>query len=171
VVEGEVYYVCRVRLNGERVFIAWSPGEPDNFLRDTADRLLVARSQEALAAATRPRGVTHVGGEPTDYDLDRIREWCAAPEAARVDCSAFLNAWNFFDDLAELHGGADTAYTRLSRQAAGCYDKLFWGNNLPAVTPPGERFIPSWEPDELDCIRRVMGAGIQLVEAEMSRSR
>jgi hypothetical protein len=170
-VEGRVYYLCRVRLNGEGSFVAWSPGEPDSFLRDAANRLLVARNPEALMTATRSLGVTQVGGEPTDYDLDRIREWCAVPEAGGVDCPAFLNAWNFFDDLAGLHGGADTPYTRLSREAAGCYDKLFWGNNLSAVTPPGERFTPSWEPDELDRIRRVMAAGLELVEAEMSGSR
>jgi hypothetical protein len=167
-VDAKIYYACIVRLNGDKVFVAWSPGEPDSFLRDTAGRLLVARSPEALAAATRTRGVTPVGGDPADYDFDRIRGWCATPEAAGVDCPAFLNAWNFFDDLAGLHSGADTRYTRLSRRAAGCYDKLFWGNNLPAVATTDERYIPSWESAELGRIRRVMRAGIELMEAELS---
>ena len=66
------------------------------------------------------------------------------------------------DDLTGLHTGANTPYTRLSRAAAGCYDKLFWGCNLPPVTPPGERYVPRWRPDELADLRRVMRAGLDL---------
>jgi len=167
-VGANVYYACKVRLNGDQLFVAWSAGVPDSFLRDAAGRLLVTRSPQALEAATRTLGITPVDEDPAEYDFDRIREWCAAPEAAGVDCPAFLNAWNFFDDLVGLHTGVVTRYTRLSRREAGCYDKLFWGNNLPAVTPTGERYVPSWESVELDRIRRVMRAGIELMEAELS---
>src|SRR5437763_4943323 len=52
------------------------------------------------------------------------------------------DAWNFFDDLTGLHAAPGTEYAQLSRAAAACYDKLFWGNNLPSVTPPGERLFP-----------------------------
>ena len=85
-----------------------------------------------------------------------------------MECSAFLNAWNFFDDLAGLHTGVDSEYTRLSRAAATCYDKLFWGNNLPSVTPPGERFEPTWSPDDLAAIGRVFVAGLRLLRTELN---
>lgn len=161
-------YTCRVRLNELLFFVAWYDGNPDGFLCAASGDLLVAETLHALEAAA---GVTPVAEEPADYDFDRIRTWCASPEATRVDCKSLLDAWNFFDDMAGLHGGADTPYTRLSRAAAGCYDKVFWGSNVPAVTPAGERFIPSWEPAQLDSIRAVMGAGLELVQAEWSGSR
>src|SRR5262245_53502678 len=85
-VESRVYYCCRVRVNTGQVFVAWSAGEPDGFLRDAAGRLLVARSAEELAALTRAREVIPARGEPADYDFDGIRQWCAAPEEAGVDC-------------------------------------------------------------------------------------
>jgi hypothetical protein len=78
-----------------------------------------------------------------------------------------LDAWNFLDDLAGMHVGADTPYARLSRGAAECYDRLFWGNNLPAVTPPGERFEPVWSAEELIKIRRVLAAGLVILAAEL----
>jgi hypothetical protein len=84
-----------------------------------------------------------------------------------VDCPVFLNAWNFFDDLAGLHDTPDTPYARLSHEAARSYDKLFWGCNLPSVTPVGEHFDPSWRPEELAEIRAVMEAGQALLAAEL----
>jgi hypothetical protein len=166
--EAQGYYICRVRLNGQELFLAWSHGEPDRFLRDAEGGLPVTRSSESLAALARESGLRQVSEEPADYDFDRIRKWCAAPNSTGVECSTFLNAWNFFDDLAGLHGGADNAYTWLSRRAAPCYDKLFWGNNLLAVTPVGKEYIPAWQSDELESIRQVLDAGIDLLEVELS---
>jgi hypothetical protein len=103
-----------------------------------------------------------------EYDFDRIRAWCGAPDAAGVDCRAFLDAWNFLDDLTGLHAAADTPHTRLSRAAGGVYDKLFWGNNFAAVTPPGERFDPSWSPEELATMRGVFESGLSVLAAELA---
>jgi len=102
------------------------------------------------------------------YDFDRVRTWCDAPVAAGVECRAFLDVWNFLDDLSGLPADADTPYTRLSRAAAGSYDKLFWANNLPAVTPPGEHFDPSWSPEELTAIRGVFEAGLDVLASELA---
>jgi len=85
---------------------------------------------------------------------------------ARVDHAAFLDAWNFVNDLAGLHDGADTPSTRLRRGAADCYDKLLWGCNLSGVTPPSERFEPAWQAVELITIHRVMEAGLELFESQ-----
>jgi hypothetical protein len=161
------HYLCRVRLNGTVTFVFWYSGDRDGFVRDDAGRLQVVRTPEAATADARARGMLLESEESPDYDFDRIRAWCAAPDRAGIDCSAFLNAWNFLDDLAGLHTGADTLYTRLSRAAAECYDKLFWGNNLPMVTPPGERFDPVWRVRELNEIRRVLKAGLRLLESEL----
>jgi hypothetical protein len=159
--------LCRVRLNETVVFVVWYSGERDGFARNDAGRLRVACTPEALTSATEARDALLVSNELADYDFDQIRAWCAAPEAARIDCAAFLNVWNFLDDLAGLHDGPDTPYTRLSRGAAACYDKLFWGNNLPAITPPGERFEPVWRADELAEVRLVLEAGVGLLESEL----
>ena len=94
--------------------------------------------------------------------------WCLAPDAAGIDCSSFVDAWNFFDDLAGLSDGADTPYIRLSRTRGACYDKLFWGCNLPAVTPAGERFEPVWHAAEVAEIREVLAVGLDLLVSELN---
>ncbi len=166
-VDERLYYLCRVRINETTVFVVWFTDERDSFARDESDHLLTAATPEALAAVAGAMGNPLMDEEPADYDFDRIRAWCAAPEASEIACSTFLNAWNFFDDLAGLHDGADTPYARLSRGAASCYDRLFRGCNLPAITPPGEWFEPEWRADELTDIRNVLNAGIRLLEEEL----
>jgi hypothetical protein len=129
--------------------------------------MVTARTAEKLRAAAQARGITLEPTRPVDYDFDRIRRWCADPDAAGVDCSTLLNAWNFLVDLSGLPTEADTPFLRLSRASIDCYNKLFWGNNLPAVTPPGERFDPVWTLEELAELSRVFEAGLRILEAEL----
>src|SRR5271157_1951201 len=165
--EERLHYLCRVRLKEIVVFVVSHSGERDGFVRDKAGRLRAACTPEALTATAGARNVLPVNSEPIEYDFERIGAWCAAPELAGVDHAAFLDAWNFLDELAGLHNGADTLYTRLTRGAVECYDKLFWGSNLPAVTPPRERFDPARQADELIEFRRVLEAGLGLLESEL----
>jgi len=148
-------------------FVVWYEDERDGFVRCPNGRLLAAESIEDLKAAAVGMGLLLVPDDVVEYDFDRLREWCRRPTTEGVECSEFLNAWNFFDDLAGLHDHPGTAYAQLSRSAGECYDKLFWGNNLPSVTPPGEQFTPSWSADEVERIRQVMEAGLELVEVEL----
>lgn len=164
------HYLCRLRFNGAVIFVAWYSAERDGFVRDAAGRLLAAFDPETLTAVIEARGLHLEEDEPADYDFDRLRMWCTAPDDARIDRPDFLNTWNFFDDLAGLHEGEETRYARLSRAADKSYKKLFWGSNLPAVTPPGEQFIPEWRPEELDEIRLVFEAGLEMLNSSLPAS-
>jgi hypothetical protein len=165
--EASRHYPCRVRHRNELNFIVWRSDEHDDFLRNTNGQLVSAPDLKSLAANLHALGVLLENVEPTDYDFDRIQNWCAAPDADGIDCPEFLNAWNFFDDLAGLQMRADTPYTRLSRNAEVCYDRLFWGSNLPAMIPPGRRFDPVWSAEDLNKIRAVMLAGLEMLDAAL----
>jgi hypothetical protein len=162
-----LYFACRVRMNGSDAFVIWYQDDRDGFVRKHDERLLVADSVESLAEAAAEISVTLVPDETTDYDFDRLRAWCEHANPASLEYATLLNAWNFFDDLARLNENPDSNFAKLSRSAETVYDKIFWGNNLPSVTPGGERFVPMWEADELDTIRQVMESGLALLEAEL----
>lgn len=159
------YYTCCIRLNGVDAFVIWHENEPDEFLRSVDGRLLVATSATELQAVADKLGLKLSAEEPSVFNFDRVRNWCRRPTAEGVDCATFLNVWNFFDDLEGLHSGRFTAYVQLSEAALACYDKLFHGNNLPAMTPPGKSFEPSWSPEELLQIRGVFDAGLNALTA------
>ncbi|WP_425618266.1 hypothetical protein NA78x_001969 [Anatilimnocola sp. NA78] len=162
-----LYYPCVLRMNGADVFVVWYQEDRDGFVRQPDGHLLHARSLEGLASAATEMGLSLVPEEPARYDFDQLREWCVGADGSGVNYRAFLNAWNFFDDLARFHDEPDSDYAKLSRSAQQSYDKLFWGNNIPAITPPGERFTPVWSTEELEEIRQVMQAGLKLVVAEL----
>jgi hypothetical protein len=48
------------------------------------------------------------------------------------------------------------------------YDKVFFGNNLPSMTPPGEHYVPAWSEEEIDRLSRVLTGGLRLFRARVS---
>src|SRR5262245_28344111 len=105
-----LHYVCRLRLGDSDSFIVWYQGDPDGFVRGPDGFLLQGNSVESLGLKAAGMGIPLVPDNITEYDFDRLRAWCRQPAAAEVDCPAFLNAWNFFDDLTGLHARPDSSY-------------------------------------------------------------
>ena len=105
-VKARLYYKCRLRLKATVMFVIWYTDDRDGFVRDEGGRLLVAQTAAALAEAAKAQEIDLVKNETAEYDFDRIRAWCLAPDSAGIDYSGFLNAWNFFDDLAGLSDSA-----------------------------------------------------------------
>jgi hypothetical protein len=165
-----LYFCCRVRLNGADTFVVWYEDERDGFVHSSDGRLAAAASRDALATVIAKMGISLVPDDCIAYDFDRLKEWCLWPTAEGVECSKFLNAWNFFDDLGGLYTDPASAFAQLSRESASCYDKLFWGNNLPSVTPPGERFEPSWLPEDLEAMRGIFEAGLLILGTGLAGS-
>jgi hypothetical protein len=162
------HYICRVQLNAVDTFVVWySTDVHDGFVRLANGNLLVTTSSADLQTRAADLGFSLEPENITNYNFDFLRAWCYVPVAEGVDCSTFLNAWNFFDDLAEIHAKPETQHARLSRKANEVYDKLFWGNNFPATTPTGERYEPSWTIGELGMMRQVLESGLQLIEIEL----
>ncbi len=42
------------------------------------------------------------------------------------------------------------------------YDKLFWGCNIPALTPRGKKYIPLWSAREISIINKVLTEGVRI---------
>jgi hypothetical protein len=47
-----------------------------------------------------------------------------------------------------------------ARGAEKIYDKLFFGNNLPAITPAGVSYEPVWSHDEIETLSRIYRLGL-----------
>ena len=82
-----------------------------------------------------------------------------------IDCSGSFAAWNLFIDVAHSVGDAGASYLASNAVLGHEYEKLFFGNNLPAMTPPGEHYTPTWTDDELDAVRQHLILESDLFEA------
>ncbi len=54
------------------------------------------------------------------------------------------------------------SFIALEKTARDIYQKVFWGNNLPAVTPAGKGFDPTWSEEDLIGIKAVLETGLSL---------
>ena len=77
----------------------------------------------------------------------------------------FLEAWNLFDDISISTKGnfdKDRDFT------LNIYNKIFWGCNIPAMTPEGESFSPTWTKKELQIICETLKQGFQLFNEKIT---
>ena len=96
------------------------------------------------------------------HDLDVIADWLAGDDDP--DAVAVLNAWNLAWDVANSTGAA---FAHRGGERDAVYDKVFWANNLPAVTPPGERYEPEWAADEIAVLSAVVSETLAVVRGAL----
>jgi hypothetical protein len=155
-----MHYQVRCRLDGADSYLIWFSNDSDGVVVEADGSVPAFRTRTDLSGYAARQGLAFEDEEPGEFDLDAVERCLRRPDPEAIDCSLFLNCWNLFDDIASSLGCA--AFQQSSRAAGVVYDKLFWGNNLPAVTPPGERFIPIWSEDQVAEIRRILSDGMAL---------
>lgn len=137
------------RLDGIERFLLWFTNDRDGVVTDNAGLVpSFATEAELLVFATR-EGVLVSEDSPTLHDLDIVRDWLADPRLHDVDCVAMLNVWNLFMDVARSTPVLGAPFSDAESKLDAVYEKVFFGNNLPAITPPGEAYYPAWSPTEI----------------------
>lgn len=155
------YYTLLYQLNGELRYLIWISGKKDTLEVD-ARRLIPSFSDaKSLRRYAKIKGYSIEREKPILHDLDLIVSWLKKPSAP-IDCVAVLAAWNLFSDIAVTFPRRNSAFQRSDKKFPKIYDKVFWGNNLPAVTPKGKRYEPIWSAYERKTIARLMGDGLDL---------
>jgi hypothetical protein len=151
-----------VILDGDQLFLIWRDGGdgPDEVLvQDDETIPLFATAAKAREAAPLSEPFSDETNE-IPLDLDAVRAWCSSPSAETLDCDLVLGAWNLFADVEGIR--KHPSFRAWDAAADRQYDKLFFGGNLPAVTPEGETYEPEWSGEEVERIRGVLAAGFEL---------
>lgn len=157
-----MYFPLLYRFRGEERLLIWMSADTDSVATDADGQVLSFATVDALRGYSEAMQWKTDNENPILHDLDFIAAWVAAP-VEPVDCVQILNGWNLFLDIATtVNSPRNVVFKTLHSQSHVLYDKVFWGNNLPAMTPKGERFMPSWSPNELGAIAQVLAAGLDL---------
>jgi hypothetical protein len=148
------YFPLLYRLNDEERYLIWISNEQD----------AVAVDHEGFVPSFRDLVNLRRYADLNQYRLDL--DWVAKLKMAmnpQIDCETALAAWNLFSDVAVSTPSHGNAFQTLDSKAHWpIYDKLFRGNNLLAVTPEGERYIPEWSQDEVRSLAKLLTAGLDL---------
>jgi hypothetical protein len=161
------YYNLWYRLDGCDAFLIWYTDEEDGVVVDSDEKALSFQNTEDLLGYAASRGLSVCVEDPLLHDLDVIAEWLGTGDVRSVNCEDFLAAWNLFEDVSRSVGGSFDDNRKLTEKI---YEKLFWGNNLPIVTPEGKSYEPIWTKRELKIMREVLGSGLLLFRKKV-RSR
>lgn len=161
-----IYYPVRYRLDYKERWLLWytlgegEGDEPDSVVVDENGKMLVFRSRQSLMAYAHAEELALAAeNESAFFNLDNVVKWLGRKRPAELNCVEFLNAWNLLADVSASVGGSFDPDKARTRQI---YHKLFWGNNLPAVTPAGKHYTPQWPGRESRVIRKVLREGLFL---------
>jgi hypothetical protein len=131
--------------------------DPDSFLVDDEGRLLCYSSKSGVDLFLRRRGLKTDWTQEAELDFD---EFWMAIKGLRVNrasstktCARLLNGWNFLEDLLRALAEPDWLKRLSTASMKRIYDKLYYGNNLPAVTPVGRSYSPLWPREEIVLLR------------------
>lgn len=172
----EAFYVVRwVLADGER-YLLWRDGGsgPDEYaLVRGSSKILVARSAQELAQAARLNGLAVHGAEAQVIDLQTVRSVLHSLRPSRPlsehSARVLLEAWNALEDLARSLGSSFmTSEMSQQEEAKSAYDKLFYGNNLPAITPEDSKCHPLLNDRERAVLRTLLRNAISRAESYIS---
>jgi hypothetical protein len=153
------YYPLWYRLDESDGYLIWFSDDTDGLVTQADRTVLSFRDQETLHAYASGHQIVLDATEPLRHDLDIVARWLHFDFPGELDCRVLLSAWNLFADLAvSVNGNFDQDRKRTRH----IYEKLFWGNNLPAATPSGEHYTPVWSEAEVLLMREVLTEGLQL---------
>lgn len=157
-----VRYLCIVRLDETDRVLVWEgedPGPARVVVDDNGFIVVFASEVQARQAAA---SWSISPDEATLYDFDAIEKWCRSDAGIR-DSLQLLNAWNFLVDLPN----GDSLFRAADARSLGLYDKLFRSCNLPAITPPGESFVPTWTASETAGLKHLLLLGLAELRARI----
>ncbi|MDE5764013.1 MAG: hypothetical protein K2N49_07275 [Ruminococcus sp.] len=100
-------------------------------------------------------------GETVFYDVERLFYWIET-HSKEMDCDFLIDFWNMFSDIA-CSVGTELEPIK-TRRIKRCYNKLFWGLNLPAVTPEDCEYEPVFTKRERKLIREIMRTGLEIFD-------
>jgi hypothetical protein len=154
------YFPLLYRWRGGLRLLLWQSGDTDSVCVNSDGYLYSFSSPADLNSFADANQMRIEDEEPRLHDLDSIETWIGG-QKSDVDCVATLNAWNLFCDVANsVENPLKENFEKIDAEMSDVYDKVFWSNNLPAVTPPGKKFVPTWSAEELQALAALLSAGL-----------
>ncbi|MDJ1473827.1 hypothetical protein [Xanthocytophaga flava] len=161
----KLFFAIWFRLDQKDRYLIWIQDETDQVLVETDVLIPVFNSETALANYAGKKLIEIVNEEPLFCNLDYISNWIIQPDNS-IDCQMFLSTWNLFMDIASAINRSFTGNEK-DKLTNKVYDKIFYGNNLPSVTPEGKYYIPVWTKSERQRLMQIMSEGITLLRRNL----
>lgn len=154
------YYPIVILYLGKQHLCIWKTDEADEFETD-GRCLLVFNSINEAKHYLEGKGLNFSSDEAVVYDLDGFLKEVNFEEP---DPKTVLYFWNMFSDMAR---GLGLEFSGDGKKVNKIYEKLFFGNNLPTVTPEGESYTPVFSDREKKIIESIISEGVSLAKSQL----
>lgn len=150
-----------IQFQGHRLGLVWQTDDEAGHEGDTdgvlvsKGKIVLAHTQKDFSELAKQHNVILEAGNEEPQNLDGIEELLTLPASDDI-CAQLLNAWNLLGDIAR---SVNASLDDQGPEADKCYDKLFYGTNLPSITPPGGHYSPYFEDQEQRVITEILGRG------------
>jgi len=160
------HFVFPFILNSKTGYLIWvsddEESKQEHFVTNDSGKITTFSSLDDLKRFGDYRGITVTSSsDPRALDLDAIADWLSKDEEMPA-CAVLLEAWNAFSDVSSSFREETTPFAKVISAHRPIYEKLFWGSNLPPVTPAGERYDPIWDSSEIESLKSIFDAGLDL---------
>ena len=163
------YFACAFRYAGLDQYLLWYSDDPDGVHLESAGYVPTFDSIDQLSSYARIHDVAPLNmEEPVLHDLDSVDRFTRTSSSLHVDCNETLSAWNLFGDFARSVGPSGSLFLDQDRAADQLYDKVFFGCNLPAMTPEGQEYLPIWTSAEVESIQDLLRVGLSLFRSAIT---
>ena len=151
------YFPYCYKFNGKHKYLIWYSNGQDGFVLDDNNKMTCVSSRNRLIKFTMENKMHIKWEECGNIDLDKffiaLKNIRTRRASSIRTCSILLAGWNFIEDILftfNLEQCRKALHTPVLNKA---YDKLFYGNNLPAITPEGNEYQPLWLKEEIKEMR------------------
>lgn len=162
------YFILWYRLDRVDSYLIWYTNDFDGVVVDNSEQVIMFKYIPLLRKYADKCGLHIEEEEPGLHNLDAVKDWIENPSKTDINCDILLSAWNLFIDIAS--SVQDVTFDRDREKTDLIYEKLFWGNNLPAVTPPGKHYKPNWTDDEIEKLQEVLADGLKMFQQKCIES-
>lgn len=159
-----LHYVVCLRTSRQDWYLLWKDGgsKPDGYVTlPRSSKFLLASTGAGLVKLAAERGIAVSSQIAHMVDMVRMHRALTMLRPGRSlserMAKFFLESWNALEDMGRSIGASPMpADPTITDDAQQVYDKLFYGNNLPSVTPAGRSYQVTLTSRELNALRKAM---------------
>jgi hypothetical protein len=155
------YFPLVFIIKSKEHYCCWYTNEEDGFIVEENHLLFFDTLDELKIHSTKQKIDLNLKEDILIISIDELQKF-VENDSKELDCNLILNYWNIIGDVSKSLGVEFYGDERSSILST-IYNKLFYGNNLPAVTPKGKSFHPLWEFEEIQEIRKVIQDGLRIL--------
>lgn len=141
----------------KKTVLIWQTNGRDTFRWVSPKCLLQASTVMNLKRQLRAEAAQVHWSEHAEIDFDKFWTALESLRANRASssetCSVLLKGWNFIEDMGRTFNLKKEMKRLRSKLLDKAYEKVFYGCNLPSVTPKGKSYRPLWSTAEIKSLR------------------